>query len=92
MFARYERAKAAHTNGLESFPLFIAAILAGTVVGLSDSEMNLVAALILGSRMAYNWLYISVEGGALHWARTGVWLGHLLICWWVLVQAGLKSM
>ena len=35
LFARYERAEAAHRNGMENAPFFIGAMLAGNWAGLS---------------------------------------------------------
>ena len=38
VYARFERAEAAHANGLENAPLFIGAVLAGNVAGLEACE------------------------------------------------------
>jgi hypothetical protein len=35
VYARYERAEAAHMNGMENVPMFVGAVLAGNIVGLS---------------------------------------------------------
>jgi uncharacterized MAPEG superfamily protein len=40
VYARFERAEAAHANGLENAPLFIGAVLAGNVAGLESCEFD----------------------------------------------------
>jgi uncharacterized MAPEG superfamily protein len=37
-YAKFEKAEAAHKNGLENAPLFIGAVLAGNVAGLDNCE------------------------------------------------------
>lgn len=38
--ARYERAEAAHLNGMESAPFFVGAVLAGNFAGLEACKLS----------------------------------------------------
>lgn len=55
---RFQRAEAANDNGFVALPLFAAAIVAGNVAKLPNKTLNNVAALYVGSRVAFNLLYI----------------------------------
>lgn len=55
---RFQRAEAANDNGFLGLPFFAAAIVAGNVARLPNSFLNKVAALYVGSRVAFNLLYI----------------------------------
>ena len=43
IYARYERAEAAHNNGFEILPLIAAAVICGNVARLDPSTLNTVA-------------------------------------------------
>lgn len=43
---RYERARAAHANALESFPLFASAVICANMAGLEQGMMNSVRILL----------------------------------------------
>lgn len=55
---RFQRAEAANDNGFVSLPFFAAAIVAGNVAKLPNKTLNNIAALYVGSRIAFNMLYI----------------------------------
>lgn len=55
---RFQRAEAANDNGFVSLPFFAAAIVAGNLAKLPNKTLNNVAALYIGSRIAFNMLYI----------------------------------
>ena len=59
--ATLKRREGAHKNGLENFPLFVAAIIVGNDAGLGTVEMNAIAAGYLGIRCLYNYLYVTVD-------------------------------
>ncbi|KAH7312883.1 hypothetical protein BKA65DRAFT_600439 [Rhexocercosporidium sp. MPI-PUGE-AT-0058] len=67
------RAQCAHINALEGFPLFAAAMIAGTFAGIPREELNRSAAQYLGLRVLYTGLYIGIENNVLAFARSGAW-------------------
>ena len=73
VYGRYERAEAAHKNGMENFPVFVGAILAGTIAKLHPSTLNGFAAAYLASRVVYTYIYISVNSHRYSFARTAIW-------------------
>ncbi|KAI9792338.1 MAG: hypothetical protein M1833_001109 [Piccolia ochrophora] len=82
------RARGAHINALESFPLFAAAMIAGNVVKLPAQELNTIAAEYIGARVLYTLLYIGVRSEPLSFVRTGVWYWSIGIPMWSLYKAG----
>ncbi|KAI9722980.1 MAG: hypothetical protein M1812_001429 [Candelaria pacifica] len=85
------RAYGAHLNGLESFPLFAAAVLAGNLAKLPASEMNSFAAQYIGFRILYSGLYIfNRSSEKLAYVRTGVWYWSLALPVLTLIHAGNK--
>eukprot|EP00933_Yihiella_yeosuensis_P082257 TRINITY_DN96068_c0_g1_i1.p1 TRINITY_DN96068_c0_g1~~TRINITY_DN96068_c0_g1_i1.p1 ORF type:complete len:170 (+),score=29.90 TRINITY_DN96068_c0_g1_i1:84-593(+) len=73
------RAQAAHLNGLESFPVFAAGVLACVAVGADKVKAGKLACAHLLSRLGFNIFYIacgkSVPGGV---ARSLCWVVSLL--------------
>ncbi|KAJ6560008.1 hypothetical protein B0H19DRAFT_1069716 [Mycena capillaripes] len=70
--ARIERMEGAHWNGNENFPLWIAAILAGNMVGLDDYTLNVASIayeLSVAGRVLYNYIYITQETEAQSYLR-----------------------
>jgi uncharacterized MAPEG superfamily protein len=53
------RAEGAQQNGFENLGLFAAAVLAGNVAKLDNKTLNWLTLGYLGSRVAYNLLYIN---------------------------------
>lgn len=53
-----DRMKSIHTNGLEIFPLFVSAIIIGNFARLPAKTMNIFAGAFIGSRVAYNIVYL----------------------------------
>ncbi|KAF2643029.1 hypothetical protein P280DRAFT_421509 [Massarina eburnea CBS 473.64] len=79
VYARFERAEAAHKNGFENAPLFIGAMLAGNLAGLSTETMNFAAGGFLLSRVVYTLLYINVTRQKYSYLRSLVWwIGSVL--------------
>jgi uncharacterized MAPEG superfamily protein len=73
VYARYERAEAAHKNGMENFPIFAGAILAGNIAKLDTLTLNAFVAAYLCSRVAYTVIYVSVNSHRYSLYRTAIW-------------------
>ncbi|KAG4433621.1 hypothetical protein IFR05_010897 [Cadophora sp. M221] len=82
------RAQCAHINALEGFPLFAAAMIAGTFAGIPSEDLNRSAAQYLGLRVLYTGLYIGIENNLLALARSGSWALGLAIPIMTLWRAG----
>ncbi|KAF1958558.1 hypothetical protein CC80DRAFT_591513 [Byssothecium circinans] len=79
VFARFERAKAAHKNGLESAPFFIGAMIAGNLAGLPADTMNFAAGGFLALRILYTFVYINTTRQRYSYFRSFTWwVGSLL--------------
>jgi len=87
---KVKRLEGAHSNGLESFALWTAALLAGTVAKLDNTTLNAFAASYLALRVAYTWIYINQTSQALAFLRTTVWFVHAGLCLVLMVMAGNK--
>ncbi|EJT45266.1 hypothetical protein A1Q1_06404 [Trichosporon asahii var. asahii CBS 2479] len=85
---RFQRAEAANDNGFVSLPFFAAAIVAGNLAKLPNKTLNNVAALYIGSRIAFNMLYIFGTTNASGIARSVAWLAGMGGCLSLFVQAG----
>ena len=59
------RARGAHLNSMEVFPLFAAAMVAGNVAGLEAADLNNVALSFFTARTLYTALYIGVKNDVL---------------------------
>lgn len=90
VLARHERAEAAHRNGLESLPMFVAAVLAANVAGLDRGLVDTHAAVFLGLRVVYTLIYINVSKRKASFARTGVWMSSMMVCLSLIGRAALK--
>lgn len=89
MYARWERARAAHRNGHESFPLFAASMLAGSLTGVEG--LWIVATAGLGLRAVYNVLYIRTTSQRASLWRTVVWNVQAVTALGTLIRAALKA-
>ncbi|KZV97394.1 hypothetical protein EXIGLDRAFT_764516 [Exidia glandulosa HHB12029] len=78
----------AHQNGLETFPVFVAAVLAGNVASLDTRTLNIASISYVLARLAYNYAYVNAKTDGQGFARTGAWVTSLGICFYVLVKAG----
>jgi len=54
LHARAQRADMAHANGQESFPLFVAAVLAAGVAGVDRDTVSSATKLYLGLRLLFS--------------------------------------
>ncbi|KAG0652628.1 hypothetical protein D0Z07_0122 [Hyphodiscus hymeniophilus] len=89
-YGRYERAEAAHKNGMENFPVFVGAILAGTIAKLNPSTLNSFVVAYLLSRVAYTYVYVSVTSHRYSYFRTAIWLVGATMCLTTYTVAGLN--
>ncbi|KAF3004265.1 hypothetical protein E8E13_008192 [Curvularia kusanoi] len=71
--ARYERAEAAHANGMENAPFFVGAVLAGNLAGLDAATLNAYTGVYIGLRVLYNVLYVRTTTLRSSRARSLVW-------------------
>ncbi|KAL8929279.1 MAG: hypothetical protein Q9208_001362 [Pyrenodesmia sp. 3 TL-2023] len=60
-YSRWERARAAHSNGYESLPLLVAAVVLGNMAKLDAGTMNWAFGAFLVLRAAYIVAYIKIE-------------------------------
>ncbi|KAK9371445.1 uncharacterized protein V1513DRAFT_386785, partial [Lipomyces chichibuensis] len=72
-YASFERAEAAHKNGMENFPLFATALVIGTVVELPNQSMNAFAGTYLIVRALYTAAYINIKRGKISFVRSALW-------------------
>ncbi|MCJ1472534.1 hypothetical protein MMC13_001183 [Lambiella insularis] len=86
--ARYERAEAAHKNGMENLPLFCTAVVLGNMAGLEARTLNAVSGLVLGLRVVYNVWYVANSDVRKSYIRTGIWLASVLSYFYLIVKAG----
>lgn len=88
VFGRYERAGAAHSNGMENLPLFCTAVVLGNMAGLEARTLNAVAGLVLGLRAVYTWWYVVNSDMKKSYIRTPIWAASVLSCFYLIVKAG----
>ncbi|KAI0138787.1 hypothetical protein BJ166DRAFT_504377 [Pestalotiopsis sp. NC0098] len=89
--ARFERAEAAHKNGMENLPFFAAAVLSANVAGVDRDTVDLHAALFLVSRILYSIMYIKVAKGKASFLRSALWGISVSICLSLFVKAAYKE-
>ena len=90
-YEKYERARAAHENGNENFPLFVAAVLAGNFAGLEPRPLNLMAAAMLVMRVLYSVSYVVTKTKGQSHVRSLIWLGSTIMQFYVLIQAAMVT-
>lgn len=71
-----ERAMAAHSNGFESLPLFVAAVLFAQMGHADQARIDLLAMAFIALRLVYIALYLMNQGTL----RTLVWTAGLGVC------------
>ncbi|KAF3045416.1 hypothetical protein E8E12_001410 [Didymella heteroderae] len=88
--AKYERAEAAHANGMENAPYFIGAVLAGNLANLPASTMNTYTGAYISMRLIYSVLYINTTTLKNSRARSIVWLASTFALFTLYVKAANK--
>ena len=91
-FQCYERSKAAHQNSMENLPLLVATVLCGNVARLDPGTLNTACGAFLLLRTAYLVAYIGITDTRLSLLRTGIWISSMVVCLYVLIQAGVVMM
>ncbi|MCJ1431158.1 hypothetical protein MMC27_000509 [Xylographa pallens] len=87
-FRRYERAEAAHKNGMENLALFATAVVLGNMAALEAGTLNTVAGAVLALRALYTIVYVTVGDSRKSYARTGIWAASVGCCFYLIVKAG----
>lgn len=78
-----KRALAAHLNGFEALPLFIAAVILAQLAQADQARIDLLAMAFIGIRVLYSAVYMANFA----WLRTLLWLAGLGDCIYLLAQA-----
>ena len=89
VYARYERAEAAHKNGMENLPVFVGAVLAGNIANLSSLTLNAFVLAYLCLRIIYTLIYINVGSHRFSFFRTAVWFVSTLMCMGIFIIGGI---
>ena len=87
-FTRWERARAAHNNGIENFPLLIAAVILGNMARIDVGTMNWTSGTFLALRAIFIMAYIGISDRRLSYFRTVVFNISVFQCLWILFKAG----
>lgn len=83
---RSNRAHAAHLNGFESFPVFVAGVLMAQLAGVAPATVNLLAIVFVVARVLHGVFYVA-NAQAL---RSLVWLAGFASAIALIVMAALK--
>ncbi|KAL8725058.1 MAG: hypothetical protein Q9166_007589 [cf. Caloplaca sp. 2 TL-2023] len=86
-YARWERARAAHNNGIENFPLLITAVILGNMAKLDAGTMNWAFGLFVLLRAIYILAYVEITDRKLSFFRTFVFNVSIFQCLWVIIKA-----
>ena len=90
-FAKWERCKAANTQGYEMFGLVAAAVLSGLHAGLPERRMAIVAWTLVLLRIIFNELYMRIETRKMSYWRSANYFTSLFICLWTFIAAAWRS-
>ncbi|KIJ14691.1 hypothetical protein PAXINDRAFT_169601 [Paxillus involutus ATCC 200175] len=85
--ALVKRMDGAHQNGLETLPLWISAVLAGTITHVDTHTMNISAAIFIALRTVYIYVYVTNKTPLQSLLRTALWLGSTGVAMRLLVKA-----
>ena len=83
---RSQRAHAAHLNGFESFPVFVAGVLMAQLAGVDVGTINLLAIVFVGARVLHGVFYL----GNVQAMRSLVWLVGFSSAIALIVMAALR--
>lgn len=87
IFSKFERAEAAHKNGMENLAIFCTTIILGNMAQLPTSTLNTVAAAYLALRFIYNIVYIHVTTPKYSYLRTAIYFASTSLCLYQIVRA-----
>ena len=83
------RCEAAHSNGMETLPMFAAALVAANTAGVSVPTINGAALIYLGLRVGYNITYVFLqENKRLAPLRTAFWFPGAITWLYLFWKAG----
>ena len=83
---KVQRANAAHLNGFEAFPAFVAGVLMAQLAGVPHATITLLAIVFVAARVLHGVFYI----GNVHALRSLVWLVGFASAIALIVMAALK--
>ena len=83
---RSNRAHAAHLNGFESFPVFVAGVLMAQLAGVSPATVNMLAVVFVVARVLHGVFYVANVQAL----RSLVWLVGFASAIGLIVLAALK--
>ena len=87
-YGRYERGKAAHNNGLENFPLLIAAVVMSNMARLDFGMLNGMFGVFFALRIAYTVAYIRISGVNASYFRSMMWMFSVSILMYINIRSG----
>ena len=90
IFAKYERAEAAHKNGMENMALFMGAVILGNLAHLGAAELNGIAWAYIGTRVLYTAAYIGFSTARLSYIRSGIWAVGTVLCLYLIARSGTR--
>ncbi|EJC98315.1 uncharacterized protein FOMMEDRAFT_23854 [Fomitiporia mediterranea MF3/22] len=85
---RVQRLEGAHLNGNEILPLWIGAVLAGNMAGITNKTLNIASAGFIATRMLYNYVYINQKTVGVSWLRTALFFTSIGFPMYLFVKAG----
>ncbi|TFK70174.1 hypothetical protein BDN72DRAFT_839383 [Pluteus cervinus] len=88
--AKAARMEAAHMNGNEAFPLWVAGVLAANFAGVDQRALNVLSLLYIILRNLYNFIYIYQSKPYHATVRTVVWALSVAVPMYLLFAAAVK--
>ncbi|KAF9570907.1 hypothetical protein EC968_001216 [Mortierella alpina] len=79
-YAMAKRAEGAHQNGLETLPLFYAAVLSALHAGVAKDTVTYYSKFFVLSRLAFNIVYLFNTNQLSAALRTGIWTAGIVAC------------
>ncbi|KAG9061458.1 hypothetical protein KI688_007449 [Linnemannia hyalina] len=86
-WAMAKRAEGAHTNGIETLPVFFGAVLAALHAGVAKDTVSFYSTFFVASRVVYNIVYILNTNQLSALARTGIWTAGMVACFKLFLAA-----
>lgn len=87
---RFERAEAAHANGMENLPVFATAVILGNLAKLEQGGwggLNAFAGSFLALRVLYNVVYINNTSREVSAVRSLIWAATVGLCMRVIIKS-----
>ena len=87
-YARWERLRAAHNNGLETLPLLVAAVILGNMAKLNAAYMDGMIGAFVGLRAMYILAYVNTVRQKWTFVRSIIWGASTYLVIDVMIRAG----